>query len=52
MDETAQAGRAASENVERLERRVVADGRFAALWLDTRVRDEWQDACVWLEFSE
>jgi hypothetical protein len=30
-------------------RRVVADGRFAALWLDTRVGDERQDACVWLE---
>jgi ketosteroid isomerase-like protein len=33
-------------------RRVVADGRFAALWLDTRVGDERQDACVWLELSE
>lgn len=32
-------------------RRVVADGRFAALWLDTRVGDERQDACVWLELS-
>jgi ketosteroid isomerase-like protein len=33
-------------------RRVVADGRFAALWLDVRVGDEHQDACVWLELSE
>lgn len=32
-------------------RRVVADGRFAALWLDTRVGEEKQDACVWLELS-
>jgi ketosteroid isomerase-like protein len=33
-------------------RRVVADGRFAALWLDVRVGAEQQDACVWLELSE
>lgn len=33
-------------------RRVVADGRFAALWLDTRVGDERQDACVWLEVGD
>lgn len=33
-------------------RRVVADGRFAALWLDTRVGDEHQDACVWLDLAE
>ncbi len=32
-------------------RRVVADGRFAALWLDTRVGDERQDACVWLDLG-
>jgi len=33
-------------------RRVVADGRVAALWLDVRVGAEQQDACVWLEVSE
>ncbi|GAB3364091.1 nuclear transport factor 2 family protein [Micromonospora halotolerans] len=33
-------------------RRLVADGRLAALWLDVRVGDEQQDACVWLELSE
>jgi ketosteroid isomerase-like protein len=33
-------------------RRVVADGRFAALWLDVHVGAEQQDACVWLELSE
>ena len=33
-------------------RRVVADGRFAALWLDVRVGAEQQDACVWLELAE
>jgi hypothetical protein len=33
-------------------RRVVADGRLAALWLDVRVGAEQQDACVWLEVSE
>ncbi|BCJ69766.1 nuclear transport factor 2 family protein [Polymorphospora rubra] len=33
-------------------RRVVADGRTAALWLDFRVGAEQQDACVWLEMSE
>jgi hypothetical protein len=33
-------------------RRVVADGRLAALWLDVRVGTERQDACVWLEVSE
>ncbi|MDG4783699.1 nuclear transport factor 2 family protein [Micromonospora sp. WMMD961] len=32
-------------------RRVIADGRLAALWLDVRVGDEQQDACVWLELS-
>ena len=32
-------------------RRVVADDRFAALWLDTRVGDEHQDACVWLDLG-
>ncbi|MFI7659360.1 nuclear transport factor 2 family protein [Micromonospora parva] len=33
-------------------RRVIVDGRLAALWLDVRVGDEQQDACVWLELSE
>jgi hypothetical protein len=33
-------------------RRLVADGRLAALWLDVRVSTERQDACVWLEVSE
>jgi RimJ/RimL family protein N-acetyltransferase/ketosteroid isomerase-like protein len=33
-------------------RRIVADGRHAAAWLDTRVGDEQQDACVWFEFSD
>ncbi|MFG2169722.1 nuclear transport factor 2 family protein [Micromonospora chersina] len=33
-------------------RRLVADGRSAALWLDVRVGVEQQDACVWLEMSE
>jgi hypothetical protein len=33
-------------------RRVVADGRSAALWLDVRVGAEQQDACVWLELSD
>jgi ketosteroid isomerase-like protein len=32
-------------------RRVVADGAYAAAWLDTRVGDEHQDACVWFEFA-
>jgi hypothetical protein len=32
-------------------RRVVADGRNAALWLDVRVGTEPMDACVWLEVS-
>jgi ketosteroid isomerase-like protein len=30
-------------------RRVVADGAFAAAWLDTRVDGGQQDACVWFE---
>lgn len=33
-------------------RRVVADGRLAALWLDVRVGAEGQDACVWVDVSE
>lgn len=33
-------------------RRVIADGRLAALVLDVRVGVEQQDACVWLEMSE
>lgn len=32
-------------------RRIVADGSMAALWLDTNVGDDRQDACVWLELS-
>ncbi|MFI6815360.1 nuclear transport factor 2 family protein [Nonomuraea sp. NPDC050328] len=33
-------------------RRVVADGRWAAAWIDARVGAEHQDACAWFEFSE
>ncbi len=33
-------------------RRVMADGPHVALWLDVRVGDERQDACVWLEVTE
>ncbi|SEG99459.1 Ketosteroid isomerase-related protein [Nonomuraea solani] len=33
-------------------RRVVADGRHAAVWVDARVGAERQDACVWFEMSE
>jgi len=33
-------------------RRIVADGRHAAAWIDGRVGTEHQDACVWLEFSD
>jgi hypothetical protein len=33
-------------------RRIVADGRSAALWIDARVGDEPQTACVWLGLSE
>ncbi|MFG3302997.1 nuclear transport factor 2 family protein [Micromonospora chersina] len=33
-------------------RRLVADGPMAALWLDVRVGDERQDACVWLDVTE
>ena len=32
-------------------RRVIADGRHAAAWLDTRVGNEHQDACVWFDLS-
>ncbi|MFC8298577.1 nuclear transport factor 2 family protein [Micromonospora orduensis] len=32
-------------------RRVVADDRMAALWLDVRVGAEQLDACVWIEVS-
>lgn len=32
-------------------RLVVADGRRAALWLDTRIGEEHQDACIWLELN-
>jgi ketosteroid isomerase-like protein len=33
-------------------RRIVADGRHAAAWIDARVGTEHQDACVWFEFSD
>ncbi|MEV1174504.1 nuclear transport factor 2 family protein [Nonomuraea sp. NPDC049784] len=33
-------------------RRVVADGRHAAAWIDARVGGERQDACVWFELSD
>jgi ketosteroid isomerase-like protein len=33
-------------------RRIVADGGHAAAWIDARVGDEHQDACVWFELSE
>jgi len=33
-------------------RRVVADGRQAALWLDVRVDADRQDACIWVEGGE
>lgn len=32
--------------------RVVADGRNAAVWVDARVGDEPQVACVWFELSD
>lgn len=32
-------------------RRIVADGRDAAAWIDAQVRGESQDACVWFELS-
>ncbi len=32
-------------------RRVVADGPHAAVWMNSRVGDEDQDACVWLELA-
>ncbi|GAA3442392.1 nuclear transport factor 2 family protein [Planomonospora venezuelensis] len=33
-------------------RRIVADGRHAAAWIDARVGAEHQDACVWFELSD
>ncbi|TYC24419.1 nuclear transport factor 2 family protein [Micromonospora sp. MP36] len=33
-------------------RRLVADGRLAALWLDVRVGADGQDACIWIEVDE
>ncbi|WP_188187796.1 nuclear transport factor 2 family protein [Nonomuraea sp. SYSU D8015] len=33
-------------------RRIVADGRHAAAWIDARVGAEHQDACVWFEISD
>lgn len=33
-------------------RRIVADGRHAAAWLDARVGTEHQDACVWFELTD
>jgi len=32
--------------------RVVADGRQATLWVDARVGDDLEVACVWLELSQ
>jgi predicted ester cyclase len=33
-------------------RRIVAEGPNAAAWLDTRIGDEHQDACVWFELDD
>ncbi|MET7338835.1 nuclear transport factor 2 family protein [Nonomuraea sp. NPDC005650] len=33
-------------------RRIVADGRHAAAWIDARVGAGQQDACVWFELSD
>jgi ketosteroid isomerase-like protein len=33
-------------------RRIVADGRYAAAWLDTNVGDDYQDACIWFELTD
>ncbi|MCP3802647.1 nuclear transport factor 2 family protein [Allokutzneria sp. A3M-2-11 16] len=35
-----------------LTRRIVADGRTAAAWIDARVGEERMDACVWFELDE
>jgi len=32
-------------------RRIVADGRHAAAWIDSRIGDEHQDACIWFELD-
>ena len=33
-------------------RRIVADERFAAVWVDARVGSDLMTACVWLELSD
>lgn len=33
-------------------RRIVADGRYAAAWLDARVGPDHLDACVWFDLTE
>lgn len=33
-------------------RRIVADGRYAAAWLDARVGAEPMEACVWFDLSD
>jgi ketosteroid isomerase-like protein len=33
-------------------RRLVADGRHVAVWLDVRVGTDRQEACVWLDLAE
>jgi hypothetical protein len=33
-------------------RRIVADGRYAAAWIDARVGPDPLDACVWFDLSE
>ncbi|MFB9475024.1 nuclear transport factor 2 family protein [Nonomuraea salmonea] len=32
-------------------RRILADGLHAAAWIDARVGDEHQDACIWFDLS-
>ena len=33
-------------------RRIVADGRHAAAWIDSRIGDEHQDACIWFDLED
>jgi hypothetical protein len=33
-------------------RRIVADGRHAAAWIDSRIGDEHQDACIWFDLDD
>ena len=33
-------------------RRIVADGQHAAAWIDSRIGDEHQDACIWFELDD